>query len=116
VISNRAFRRLRRCWIHIQIDSGPAIPTLSLRSAKGAARTPEPIQEPIAPHSVLREFLRSAKGAARTPKPTQEPIAPHSVLREFLKGSTESGRGSMKVEERAPRLPTGWDAAAAGTR
>jgi prepilin-type N-terminal cleavage/methylation domain-containing protein len=36
------------------------MPTLSvgrINSAKGAARTPQPIQELIAPHSVLREFL-----------------------------------------------------------
>ncbi len=38
----------------------------SAQSAKGAARTPKSIQEPIAPRSVLREFFSSAKGAART--------------------------------------------------
>ena len=31
------------------------------------------------------KFQRSAKGAARTSKPNQEPTAPHSVLREFRK-------------------------------
>jgi hypothetical protein len=31
---------------------------LALSSAKGAARTPESIQEPIAPRSVLRELIK----------------------------------------------------------
>jgi hypothetical protein len=33
---------------------------------------------------MLQRFIGSAKGAARTPESIQEPIAPRSVLREFL--------------------------------
>jgi hypothetical protein len=38
-------------------------------------------------------LLGSAKGAARTAKPIQEPIAPHSVLREFLKNRLQLRTG-----------------------
>ncbi len=100
---------------------------------KGCGAHPEPIQEPIAPRSVLREFLRSAKGAARTPRtnpgtdraalrfarvpqerkgcgahppePIQEPIAPRSVLREFLRSAKGAARTPNQSRNRSRRAP-----------
>jgi predicted acylesterase/phospholipase RssA len=74
-------------------------PKIFHASAEGAARTPRPSQESIAPHSVSREFLKSAKGAARTPRPSQEPIAPHSVSRELLKGAEGAARTPRPSQE-----------------
>jgi hypothetical protein len=45
----------------------------------------QPGQHGNASFSGWPPLVRSAKGAARTAKPCQEPIAPNSVLREFLK-------------------------------
>jgi ATP-dependent helicase/DNAse subunit B len=54
--------------VTVTLPEGLASPQragLLLRSAKGAARTPESIQEPIAPRSVLREFLGSERARQR---------------------------------------------------
>jgi uncharacterized protein YaaR (DUF327 family) len=54
-------------------------------AGRGLKRERNPADLAAAGESVVREFLKSAKGAARTPESIQEPIAPRSVLREFLK-------------------------------
>jgi hypothetical protein len=51
----------------------------------------------------LRVFLRSAKGAARTSNSDQEPIAPHSVLRVFLKSGSILGGMTIALPDLSPR-------------
>jgi len=68
-----------------------------LKSAKGAARTYRPSQEPAAAHSVLREILKSAKGAARTSRRIRNGFAPHSVLREFLRSAKGAAGTSRRT-------------------
>ncbi len=109
-----------------------------LRSAKGAARTPEPIQEPIRAALRFARVPQKRKGCGAHPEPIQEPIAPRSVsrlsadsrpaagtvLREFLRSAKGAARtpnqsrirasssGAQRVRRAPPRTNPGTDRAA----
>jgi hypothetical protein len=57
-------------------------------------------------HRLMAATPKSAKGAARTPESIQEPIAPHSVLREFLSRKAEDrhAREALAQDNLYPRI------------
>jgi len=61
---------------------------IALQSAKATARTANPDEEPIAPHSVLRGLPESAQDAAASSVDTSNMLPPRSAVRGLLNRSS----------------------------